>query len=154
MYCLQCVFKPALPSLWSTDASDHARSQIVGRRNAYFYIIILLDNKCAISKPWFYSQLIIVELRPILLAVTPLALLALWLAFPAVTPQHTPPTTRATREYINPKNTKKAAIHENGDANITCNFRDGDISRLAVAYLTHAIHTRYIATSIIARCYL
>ena len=32
-----------------------------------------------------YSQL---ELRPILPAVTPLALLALWLAFPAVTPQH------------------------------------------------------------------
>ena len=28
------------------------------------------------------------ELRPILVAVTPLALLALWLAFPAVTPQH------------------------------------------------------------------
>ena len=35
------------------------------------------------------------ELRPILPAVTPLALLALWLAFPAVTPQHcydAPPT--------------------------------------------------------------
>ena len=28
------------------------------------------------------------ELRPILPAVTPLALVALWLAFPAVTPQH------------------------------------------------------------------
>ena len=25
--------------------------------------------------------------------------------------------------------------------NITCKFRDGDISHLGVAYLTHAIHT-------------
>ena len=33
-------------------------------------------------------QLCLLELRPILPAVTPLALLALWLAFPAVTPQH------------------------------------------------------------------
>ena len=41
---------------------------------------------------------------------------------------------------MNPKNTKKSAIHENADANITCNFRDSDISRLGVAYLTHAIH--------------
>ena len=33
-----------------------------------------------------YYYYIILELRPILPAVTPLALLALWLAFPAVTP--------------------------------------------------------------------
>ena len=39
---------------------------------------------------------------------------------------------------MNPKNTNKSAIHENAD--ITCNFRDSDISRLGVAYLTHAIH--------------
>ena len=32
--------------------------------------------------------LLLLELRPILPAVTPLALLALWLAFPAVTSQH------------------------------------------------------------------
>ena len=35
------------------------------------------------------------ELRPIVPAVTPIALLPLWLAFPAVTPQHcydAPPT--------------------------------------------------------------
>ena len=32
--------------------------------------------------------LLLLELHPILPAVTPLALLALWLAFPAVTPQH------------------------------------------------------------------
>ena len=41
---------------------------------------------------------------------------------------------------MNPKNTKKSPIHENADANTTCNFGDGDISRLGVAYLTHAIH--------------
>ena len=51
---------------------------------------------------------------------------------------------------MNPKNTKKSAIHENADANITCNFGDRDISRLGVAYLPHAIH-RYIITSIIVR---
>ena len=39
------------------------------------------------------------ELRPILPAVTSLALLALWLTFPAVTPQHTPPANgKAPRE--------------------------------------------------------
>ena len=110
----------------------------------------------------------------ILPAVTPLALLALWLAFPAVTSQHcydAPPTknkgsTHAARERrqqglhvkfhgilknMNPKNTrKKSLIHENADANITCDFGDGDISRLRVAYLTHAIHT-CIASSIILR---
>ena len=46
---------------------------------------------------------------------------------------------------------KKSAIHENADANITCNFGDRDISRLGVAYLTHVIH-RYIASWIIVRC--
>ena len=42
-----------------------------------------------------FAKLYKLELRPILPAVTPLALLALWLAFPAVTPQHcydAPPT--------------------------------------------------------------
>ena len=52
---------------------------------------------------------------------------------------------------MNHKDTKKSAIHENADASITCNFGDGDISRLGVAYLTHVIH-RYITTSIILRC--
>ena len=41
---------------------------------------------------------------------------------------------------MNPKNTKKSPIHKNADTNITCDFGDGDISRLGVAYLTHAIH--------------
>ena len=53
---------------------------------------------------------------------------------------------------MNPKNTKQSAIHENVDANITCNFRDGHISRLGVGYLTHAIHTRYIHTSLAVLC--
>ena len=48
---------------------------------------------------------------------------------------------------MNPKNTKKSAIHENADANITCDFGDGDISRLGGAYQTHV----YIITSIILR---
>ena len=30
---------------------------------------------------------------------------------------------------MNAKNTKKSHIHKNADANITCDFRDGDISR-------------------------
>ena len=30
---------------------------------------------------------------------------------------------------MNPKNSKKSPIHENADANITCYFGDGDISR-------------------------
>ena len=42
---------------------------------------------------------------------------------------------------MNPKNTKKLAIREKSDADITYNFRDRDISRLGVAYLTHV---RYI----------
>ena len=42
---------------------------------------------------------------------------------------------------MNPKNTKKSLNHENADANITCIFRDGDISSLGIAYLTHAIDT-------------
>ena len=125
--------------------------------------------------------LYILELRPILPAVTPLALLASWLAFPAVTPQHSydvPPTngkapraplasvaaglsrevsfhaTRRNVKNMNPKNTKKSPIHENADANITCNFRDGDISHLGVAYLTHVYIGRYITTSIILRYFL
>ena len=39
---------------------------------------------------------------------------------------------------MNPKNTKKKSpIHENADANITCDFDDGDVSRLGVANQTH-----------------
>ena len=38
---------------------------------------------------------------------------------------------------MNVKNTKKSPIHENADANITCDFGDGDISRLGVAKQTH-----------------
>ena len=49
---------------------------------------------------------------------------------------------------MNSKNTrKKSPIPENADANITCDFGYGDISRLCVAYLTHV----YITTSIILR---
>ena len=53
---------------------------------------------------------------------------------------------------MNSKIRKKSLNHENAYANIPCNFREGAISRLGVAYLTHAIRdTRYIATSIIVR---
>ena len=44
------------------------------------------------------------------------------------------------RKNMNPKNTKKSPIHENADANTTCDFGDGDISRLGVVHLTHEIH--------------
>ena len=111
------------------------------------------------------EELYKLELRPILPAVTPLALLALWLAFPAVTPQHCydAPLTNGnaprapaaglackvsslyqqTRRNLKNVNTKKITpIHENADTNITCDFGDGDISRSGVAYLTQAIHTQ------------
>ena len=39
------------------------------------------------------------------------------------------------------KNTTKLPNHENACANIPCNFRDHDISRLGVSYLTHMIDT-------------
>ena len=43
---------------------------------------------------------------------------------------------------MNPKNSKKSPIHENADANITCDFGDGDISRsrsfLSTTGLNHA----------------
>ena len=43
---------------------------------------------------------------------------------------------------MNHKNTKKSQIHEKADANITCDFGDGDISRFGVANQTHVhIHT-------------
>ena len=49
---------------------------------------------------------------------------------------------------MNHKNTKKSVIHENANANTTCDFGDSDISRLGVAYLTvtHVIHTHVIHT--------
>ena len=47
---------------------------------------------------------------------------------------------------MNPNNTKKSPIHENADANITCDFRDGDISRLGVAYLTYTIRITGLVT--------
>ena len=61
--------------------------------------------------------------------------------------------TRHNLKNLNPKNTKKSPIHENADANTTCNFSDSDISLLGVAYLTHVCDTyyTYIATSIILR---
>ena len=55
---------------------------------------------------------------------------------------------------MNPKKSrKKSLIHENADANITCDFGDGDISRLGVAYLIHVIGPTYIASSIIVKWY-
>ena len=54
---------------------------------------------------------------------------------------------------MNPKNSKKSPIHENADANITCDFDDGDISR-SRSFLSNTCdrytHT-YIASSIIGR---
>ena len=49
------------------------------------------------------------------------------------------------------KNEKKSPIHENADASITCDFGDGDVSRLGVAYLTHVIHRPYTSLVIQAK---
>ena len=55
-------------------------------------------------------------------------------------------------ENMNPKNTKKSPIHENADADITCEFGDCDISRLGVANQTHVYkHTMFVSW-IILRC--
>ena len=51
---------------------------------------------------------------------------------------------------MNAKNTKKSPIHENGDANITCDFGDGDISR-SRSRLPHTHTDSHIASSIIVR---
>ena len=49
---------------------------------------------------------------------------------------------------MNPKNTKKSLIHENADANITCNFGDGDIShfrsRLPHGHIVSSIIVRFL----------
>ena len=51
---------------------------------------------------------------------------------------------------MNPKNTKKSTIHENVDANIACDFGDGDISRLRVANQTPVhIHTSFVSSIIL-----
>ena len=56
---------------------------------------------------------------------------------------------------MNAKNTKKSHIHENADANITCDFGDGDISRSRSRFThTHGQADRRIASSIIVRCIL
>ena len=51
------------------------------------------------------------------------------------------------------KNTKKSPIHENADANITCDFGDGDISRFR-SRLPHTRTHGHIVSSIIVRCFL
>ena len=56
---------------------------------------------------------------------------------------------------MNAKNTKKSPVHENADANITCDFGDGDISRsrnrLPASHIVSSIIVRYIAHNLI-RC--
>ena len=42
---------------------------------------------------------------------------------------------------MNPKSSKKLPIHENADANITCDFGDGDISR-SRSFLSNTCTTR------------
>ena len=49
---------------------------------------------------------------------------------------------------MNAKNTKKSQIHENADANITCDFGDGDISRFR-SRLPHTRPDGHIVSSII-----
>ena len=49
---------------------------------------------------------------------------------------------------MNAKNTKKSTIHENADANITCEFGDGDISR-SRSRLPHTHTASHTVSSII-----
>ena len=49
--------------------------------------------------------------------------------------------TRRNLKNMNPKNTKKSPIHENMDANITCDFGD-DRYRIAAARLEKDIFVR------------
>ena len=51
---------------------------------------------------------------------------------------------------VNAKNTKNSLIHENADANITCDFGDGDISRFR-SRLPHTRPASHIVSSIIVR---
>ena len=46
---------------------------------------------------------------------------------------------------MNAKNTKKSLIHDNADANITCDFGDGDISRSRSRSKFFAKHTDYVS---------
>ena len=53
---------------------------------------------------------------------------------------------------MNVKIRKKSLIHENADANITCDFVDGDISRSS-SRLPHTRTDGHIVSSIIVRFY-
>ena len=53
---------------------------------------------------------------------------------------------------MNLKDTKKSPIHENADANITCDFGDDDISRLGVANHLHT--STNIQTSSVGRLFV
>ena len=56
------------------------------------------------------------------------------------------------KNYECQKIRKKSPIHENADANITCDFGDGDISRSRSRFThTHGQADRRIASSIIVR---
>ena len=120
------------------------------------------------------------ELCLTLPAVTPLTLLELSLAFPAVTPQHCCDArrpiarlrTRRSRapsagvkcmctrsvksgrwvKSMNPKTTKKSPIHENADANITCDFGDSDISRSRICQSNTRLQTSFVTSSIVRWC--
>ena len=55
---------------------------------------------------------------------------------------------------VNAKNTQKSPIHENADANITCDFGDGDVSRYRSQFphtRTHGQPRAHIVSSIIFR---
>ena len=43
---------------------------------------------------------------------------------------------------MNPKNSKKSPIHENSDANITCDFGDGDGCFILIIGLRHVFRWR------------
>ena len=55
---------------------------------------------------------------------------------------------RCVKKYESRKYEKKSPIHENADANITCDFGDGDISCLGVANQTHVYKHRSLAVGL------
>ena len=59
----------------------------------------------------------------------------------------------AVRKNYECQKYEKSPIHENADANITCDFGDGDISRSRSRF-THTRTDRRIASSIIVRLYI
>ena len=113
---------------------------VYGAIQIYVLLVLELCHTCpAVTPPT------LIELCRAWPAVTPPTLIELCRAWPAVTtPTILEPHVHCTHiqqsglsvKSMNAKNTKKSLIHENADANITCDF--GDINR----FRSQLPHTR------------